>query len=90
MRSKAPPPPEGAPLEQSATWPVPPKDPPAEVDEMEVEDANLPWKARGRRLIAKMENSEKKQVGISEMEHFQLHHGFPKIYDAGDVAPHRR
>ena len=38
--------PEGTPLQQTATWPSPPKDPPVEAGEMEVEDANPPWKAR--------------------------------------------
>ena len=56
MRSKAPLPREGTLMQQTATWPDPPKDPPAEVEEMEVEeDANFPWNARERRLIAKME-----------------------------------
>ena len=48
-------PPEGTPLQQAATWPGPPKDPPVEVDEMEVEDANPSWNARERTLIKKME-----------------------------------
>ena len=55
MRSRAPPPPEGTPLSQTATWPGPPADPPADVNEMDVEDqqrrqdgidANPPWNAR--------------------------------------------
>ena len=76
MRSKAPPAPEGTPLHQTATWPGPLKDPPAEVEEMEVADANPPWNARERTVITKMEryleNSEKIQVGISELEHLLL------------------
>ena len=64
MRSRAPPPPEGTLLQRTATWPGPPADPPAEENEMEVEDhrrqqdgtdANPPWNARERTLIAKME-----------------------------------
>ena len=78
MRSKAPPPPEKTLMQQTATWPDPPKDQPAEVEEMEVEDANPPWNARERAFIAKMEryfeNSERIQ-GISEMEHFLLSPG---------------
>ena len=46
MRSKASRPPDGTPLQQTATWPGPPKDPSAEVKEMEVEDANPPWTGR--------------------------------------------
>ena len=42
VRSRAPPPPEGTPLQHTATWPGPPTDPPAEVEEMEVKDANPP------------------------------------------------
>ena len=47
--------PEGTPLQQAATWPGKPKDPPVEVDEMEVEDANPSWSARERTLVEKME-----------------------------------
>ena len=39
VRNRASLPPEGTPLQQTATWPGPPKDPPVEVGEMEVEDA---------------------------------------------------
>ena len=50
-------------MHQTATLSGPPQDLPAEVEEMEVEDANPPWNARERTLIAKMkrylENSEK-------------------------------
>ena len=39
MSSRAPPPPEGTSVRQTATWFGPPADPPAEVNEMEVVDA---------------------------------------------------
>ena len=54
MRGRAPPPPEVTLLQQTATWPGPPADLPAEVNEMVVEDqlrqqdgieANPPWTA---------------------------------------------
>ena len=74
--NKAPPAPEGAPLQQTATWPGPPKDPPAEVEEMEVADVDPPWNARERTVIVQMErfleNSVKIQVGITELEHLLL------------------
>ena len=47
-----------------------------EVDEMEVEDANPPWNARERAIIKNMEscleNTEKVQVGIEELEYYML------------------
>ena len=49
LRNRRPPPPEGTPLQQTAArWPGPPKGPPVEVEEMEVEDANPPRNARER------------------------------------------
>ena len=66
----------GTPLQQIATWFGPPTDPPGEVEEMEVEDANPPRNTRERTLIIKMESylqkSEELQVGISELEYFLL------------------
>ena len=35
VRNRAPTPPEGTSLQQTATWPRPPKDPPVEVNEMD-------------------------------------------------------
>ena len=62
FRSRAPPPPEGTLFQQTPTWPV--------------EDANTPWTARERTVIAEMvrylEKSEQIQVDISELEHFLL------------------
>ena len=76
VRSRAPPPPEGTPLQQTATWPSPPTDLPGEQEETEVEDANNPRNARERALIEKMESylleSEELQVGIRELEFFFL------------------
>ena len=72
VRSRAPLPPEETSLQQIATWLGPPTDPQAEVEEMEVEDANPPWHARERMLIVKMESylqtSEELQVGVSELD----------------------
>ena len=42
LRSGAPPPPEGTLLQFRLTWPGPPKEPPAEVKEMDVDDTNPP------------------------------------------------
>ena len=42
VRSRAPVPPEGTPLLQIAIWLGPPKDPPVDVDDMEVEEATPP------------------------------------------------
>ena len=47
--------PKGTPLQHTATWPGPQTDPPVEVDEMEVEDANPLRNTRARTLIEKME-----------------------------------
>ena len=63
-------------LQIRPTWPGPKKAPPAKVEEMEVKDANPPWTARERTVVAQMERhvekSERIQVGISGLEHFLL------------------
>ena len=55
------------------------KDPPVEVGEIEVEDANLPWNARELGIIKKMtrflENRERLQVGNEELEYYLLDPG---------------
>ena len=83
VRSGAPPPPEGTPLQQTAPWPGPPKDPPVEVDEMEVRHANPPWSAREGTLIENMESyllkSEELQQGTCELEYFLLGPGDEEI-----------
>ena len=53
VTSRAPPAPDRTPLQQTVTWPGPPTDPPAEMEEMEVEDTNPPRNARERTLIVK-------------------------------------
>ena len=63
MSSRAPPPPEGTSVRQTATWFGPPADPPAEVNEMEVVDATSDlefdathaWRPRDRVVNRKME-----------------------------------
>ena len=76
MQSRAPPPPEGTPVQSRPTWPGPPKKPPAEEEAMEVEDYNLPWTARERVVLDKKERylkkSESIKVAVSELEHFLL------------------
>ena len=63
MRSRALPPPEGTPLQLRPTWTGPPKEPPAEVNATEVEDAKRDlefdakhiWNLRERVIIRAME-----------------------------------
>ena len=64
MRSRAPPPPEGTPLQIWPTWPGSPNEPPVEVEEMKVEDltpdpnsgATHAWKPRERAIVRRMED----------------------------------
>ena len=57
VRGRAPLPPEGAPLQQTATWPSPPVDPLAGATETEVEDRNHPRNA-SERMKAHHQNGE--------------------------------
>ena len=64
MRGRAPPPQEGTPLRQTATWLGPPSDPPVVVNETEVVvaisdpefDVIHAWRLRDRVIIRKMED----------------------------------
>ena len=62
VTNKVPAPPKGTPLQHTATWPGPQTDPPVEVDEMEVEDANPLRNTRARTLIEKMEGYNVEKV----------------------------
>ena len=84
VRSKARSSPEWKPLQQSATWPGLPKDPPVDVDEMEVEDAKLDlefdakhaWNPRERVIIREAEDylgrSGEILVEVGELEVYVL------------------
>ena len=72
FRNKAPPPPKGTPLQQTATWLGPPSNPPLGAD------ANPPWQwcARERALIQAVEDYleriEHPNAAISELQHSLL------------------
>ena len=74
MRSRAPPPPEATLLQQTATWPGPPTDPPAEVKEMEVEGAKPSMdctRTSGHRPNGEVLGEVSKiQVEVSQLEFF--------------------
>ena len=84
LRNRAPPPPKGTPLQQTATCHVPPSDPPPESAEAQLQrwhidaDVNLPgyWCARERVPIQSLEDyvkrSEKFNVAITELQQFLL------------------
>ena len=59
-----------------ATWRGPPTDPPVEVEEMDVEDANPPRNARERKLVGKvksyLESGENIQCEFGVLGHFFL------------------